>query len=89
MQDALRVASSPHDFKLLVAAGGRTATSMDDLVKADDDRDGPAPSAPAEEAVPVPVAPAAPPSAPSPPAISPRGTVPPPPHRESVPVSGR
>jgi twitching motility protein PilT len=32
MEDALRVASSPHDFKLLVAADGRTATSMDDLV---------------------------------------------------------
>jgi twitching motility protein PilT len=31
MEDALRVASSPHDFKLLVAADGRTATSMDDL----------------------------------------------------------
>jgi twitching motility protein PilT len=31
MEDALRVATSPHDFKLLVAAEGRTATSMDDL----------------------------------------------------------
>src|SRR5512142_2185005 len=31
MEDAVRVASSPHDFKLLVAAEGRTATSMDDL----------------------------------------------------------
>jgi twitching motility protein PilT len=31
MEDALRAASSPHDFKLLVAAEGRTATSMDDL----------------------------------------------------------
>jgi twitching motility protein PilT len=31
MEDALRVASSPHDFKLLVSAEGRTATSMDDL----------------------------------------------------------
>ena len=31
MEDALRVASSPHDFKLLVAAEGRTATSMEDL----------------------------------------------------------
>ena len=30
-EDALRVASSPHDFKLLVAAEGRTATTMDDL----------------------------------------------------------
>jgi hypothetical protein len=31
MEDALKVATSPHDFKLLVAAHGRTATSMDDL----------------------------------------------------------
>ena len=31
MEEALRVASSPHDFKLLVAAEGRTATSMEDL----------------------------------------------------------
>jgi twitching motility protein PilT len=31
MKDALRVATSPHDFKLLVAAEGRTSTSMDDV----------------------------------------------------------
>jgi hypothetical protein len=31
MEDALKIATSPHDFKLLVAAEGRTATSMDDL----------------------------------------------------------
>jgi twitching motility protein PilT len=31
MEDALRVATSPHDFKLLVASEGRTATSMDDI----------------------------------------------------------
>jgi twitching motility protein PilT len=36
MEDALRVATSPHDFKLLVAAEGRTSTSMDDLGDADD-----------------------------------------------------
>jgi twitching motility protein PilT len=34
MEDALRVATSPHDFKLLVAAEGRTATSMEDLTDA-------------------------------------------------------
>ncbi|HEY2636843.1 MAG TPA: hypothetical protein VGI54_05595, partial [Solirubrobacteraceae bacterium] len=34
MEDALRVATSPHDFKLLVAAEGRTSTSMDDLADA-------------------------------------------------------
>jgi twitching motility protein PilT len=31
MEDALRVATSPHDFKLLVAAEGRISTSMEDL----------------------------------------------------------
>jgi twitching motility protein PilT len=34
MDDARRVASSPHDFKLLVAADGKTATSMDDVKRA-------------------------------------------------------
>jgi twitching motility protein PilT len=33
MEDALRVASSPHDFKLLVAADGRTSTSMEDVAE--------------------------------------------------------
>jgi twitching motility protein PilT len=31
METALRTATHPHDFKLLVAADGRTATSMEDL----------------------------------------------------------
>ena len=35
MEDALRVATSPHDFKLLVAGDGRTATSMADLGQRD------------------------------------------------------
>jgi twitching motility protein PilT len=30
-EDALRAASQPHDLKLLIAADGRTATTMDDL----------------------------------------------------------
>jgi twitching motility protein PilT len=34
MEDAHRVATSPHDFKLLVAADGKTATSMDDVMRA-------------------------------------------------------
>jgi twitching motility protein PilT len=37
LEEAMRAASSPHDFKLLVAADGRRATSMQDLP----DRDGP------------------------------------------------
>ena len=32
MEDALRVASSPHDFKLLVASEGRRSTSMEDVM---------------------------------------------------------
>jgi twitching motility protein PilT len=31
MDDAMRVATSPHDFKLLVASEGRISTSMDDV----------------------------------------------------------
>ena len=31
MEDAMRVATSPHDFKLLVAAEGRLGTSMEDV----------------------------------------------------------
>ncbi|MFL5823122.1 MAG: type IV pilus twitching motility protein PilT [Solirubrobacteraceae bacterium] len=31
LEDALRVSTSPHDLKLLIAADGRTATTMDDL----------------------------------------------------------
>src|SRR5436190_6321669 len=47
MEDALRVASSPHDFKLLVAADGRTATSMEDL------EDRPRPAEPVPAAAPL------------------------------------
>jgi twitching motility protein PilT len=41
MEDALRVATSPHDFKLLVAAEGRTSTSLDDLIEPDGAAAGP------------------------------------------------
>jgi twitching motility protein PilT len=34
LADAVRCASSPHDFKLLVAADGRRGTTMDDVVRA-------------------------------------------------------
>jgi twitching motility protein PilT len=34
MDDAVLAASYPHDFKLLVAAEGRTATTMDDVAEA-------------------------------------------------------
>jgi hypothetical protein len=36
MEAALHVATSPHDFKLLVAADGRRSTSMDDVLGSDD-----------------------------------------------------
>ena len=34
IEEALRVATSPHDFKLLVAAEGRRGTSMDHVAEA-------------------------------------------------------
>jgi hypothetical protein len=53
MEDALHVATSPHDFKLLVAGDGRTATSMDDLGDATRRSNGHSPSeAPRETATP-------------------------------------
>jgi twitching motility protein PilT len=44
MEDAIRVATSPHDFKLLVAADGKTATSMDDVMRASDRISGESPA---------------------------------------------
>jgi twitching motility protein PilT len=38
MEDAVAASTSPHDFKLLVAADGRRGTTMDDLQQAEDDR---------------------------------------------------
>ena len=52
MEDAMRVASSPHDFKLLVAGEGRTATSMNDLTRREE-RSEPAAPAPSREPAPV------------------------------------
>jgi twitching motility protein PilT len=68
MADALRVASSPHDFKLLVAAQGRTATSMDDLEDANELAAAAehAASAPRTPLAPAPGSPAAARPAPSP-----------------------
>jgi twitching motility protein PilT len=51
MEDAMRVATSPHDFKLLVASEGRLTTSMDDVGGGAD-----APSGPAEPREPAPAA---------------------------------
>jgi twitching motility protein PilT len=51
MDDAVQAASSPHDFKLLVAGDGRTATSMDDLAHTarDHEAQAPAPALPVAE----------------------------------------
>ncbi len=47
MEDAVQAASSPHDFKLLVAGEGRTATSMSDLQGDGQHEDSHAPAGPA------------------------------------------
>ena len=38
-EDAMRVASSPHDFKLLMQADGRKGTTMEDVASAEDHRE--------------------------------------------------
>jgi twitching motility protein PilT len=38
-EDALRVASSPHDFKLLMQADGREGTTMEDVAAAESRRE--------------------------------------------------
>jgi twitching motility protein PilT len=38
-EDAMRVASSPHDFKLLMQAEGRRGTTMEDVAAAEDQRE--------------------------------------------------
>ena len=50
VEDALRVASSPHDFKLLVQADGRRGTTMEDVASAQEQRG----EAPAGAAAPSP-----------------------------------
>jgi twitching motility protein PilT len=57
MDDAIQAASSAHDFKLLVAGDGRTATSMDDLGQR---TEAPAPAPTAPDAEPSPVSASAP-----------------------------
>ncbi len=43
-EDAMRVATSPHDFKLLMQAEGREGTTMDDVAAAEERRGAGAPS---------------------------------------------
>jgi twitching motility protein PilT len=63
LEDALRGASSPHDFKLLVAADGRLGTTMADVPTIDA---APAPPVGAAAGAPVGAVPAVSPSAPPP-----------------------
>jgi twitching motility protein PilT len=79
MEDALRAASSPHDFKLLVASEGRTSTSMDDLIETNGGSAGPvtltaAPTppqaAPTPPPAPVTAAPVGPPASSPPPGFA-------------------
>ncbi len=62
VEDALRVASSPHDFKLLVQADGRRGTTMEDVASAQEQRGVP----PAGSAAPTPAAPTQPSLVPEP-----------------------
>jgi twitching motility protein PilT len=79
MEDAMRVATSPHDFKLLVAAEGRVSTSMEDVGGGEPAREAPAsPREPAAVApAPAPAPPVTPPSPPRPdgpvPSVAPPG----------------
>jgi twitching motility protein PilT len=61
--DAMHVASSPHDFKLLVQADGRRGTTMEDVASAEAQRTG-VPTDGATPAATNGLAPAAPPHAP-------------------------
>jgi twitching motility protein PilT len=47
MEEALKAATHPHDFKLLVASDGRTSTSMDDLTRRPANGAGDSPERPA------------------------------------------
>jgi twitching motility protein PilT len=60
MEDAVQAASSPHDFKLLVAGDGRTATSMSDLAQTGRDHEAPAPAPAPPVTEPMPVSASAP-----------------------------
>jgi twitching motility protein PilT len=65
MEEALRVASSPHDFKLLMQADGRKGTTMADVAQAQAQREGasPPPGDPAPSST-APTTPGAPPVSP-------------------------
>ncbi|HMJ02251.1 MAG TPA: PilT/PilU family type 4a pilus ATPase [Conexibacter sp.] len=75
MEDAMRVATSPHDFKLLVASEGRVATSMED-VGGGEPAEAREPASVASAAAPVrPVTPSPPPADGPVPSVAPPGFV--------------
>jgi twitching motility protein PilT len=89
MEDALAASTHPHDFKLLVAAEGRTSTSMKDVEEQEAPAEPPSP-APAGDGNGAPTAPAAPPAAPAaPPAAGPPESSPPPSAPPSEPEPAR
>jgi twitching motility protein PilT len=49
MDEALKAATHPHDFKLLVAAEGQRSTSVEQIYSADASEDAPPPSREEEE----------------------------------------
>jgi twitching motility protein PilT len=53
-EDAMEVASSPHDFKLLMQADGRQGTTMEDVASAEERREAAAPAPSAPEPAPPP-----------------------------------
>ncbi len=61
VEDALRVASSPHDFKLLVQADGRRGTTMEDVASAQEQRG----ESPSGSGAPSPAVPTQPPPVPA------------------------
>jgi twitching motility protein PilT len=52
MEDALKAATHPHDFKLLVSSDGQRSTSVESVLPADEDEESSTPAAPANGAQP-------------------------------------
>src|SRR5450759_3907510 len=78
-EEALKVASSPHDFKLLLQADGRVGTTMEDVAQAQARREGAAAPPPAVPPQPAAPGPAVPPQPAAPAVSGPAGGTPGPP----------
>jgi twitching motility protein PilT len=88
MEEAVQAASSPHDFKLLVAGDGRTSTSMSDLQSDRHHDEAPASSSPAHATAAVPHEPV-PAGLPHAPAAAPGHAAPPSPAPALSTANGR